>query len=101
MKNIIFLLAGLIFFTSCNRKKTADKSEVFYTCSMDPQVVSDRPGKCPICGMFLTPVKKSSVTNTDDIVLSEQQVQLGNIHTDTIREGNIETTMELNSFSFT
>lgn len=26
-----------------------------YTCKMHPQVVSDQPGKCPICGMKLVP----------------------------------------------
>lgn len=57
---------------------------LYYTCSMDPQVKEDKPGKCPICKMELTPVKKSSNQNTDEIELSEQQIQLGNIHTDTI-----------------
>lgn len=28
----------------------------YYTCSMHPQVHADHPGKCPICGMPLTPV---------------------------------------------
>ena len=26
-----------------------------YTCPMDPQVISDQPGACPICGMALEP----------------------------------------------
>jgi RND family efflux transporter MFP subunit len=29
-----------------------------YTCGMHPQVVQDRPGNCPICGMKLTPIRK-------------------------------------------
>ena len=33
------------------------KSETIYTCPMDPQIVQDHPGKCPICGMDL--VKKT------------------------------------------
>jgi Cu+-exporting ATPase len=30
--------------------------KVLYTCPMHPQVVRDRPGPCPICGMALEPV---------------------------------------------
>lgn len=29
-----------------------------YTCPMHPQVVQDEPGKCPICGMGLVPMRK-------------------------------------------
>lgn len=28
----------------------------FYTCPMDPDVISDKPGECPKCGMDLTPM---------------------------------------------
>src|SRR5688572_7250465 len=27
-----------------------------YTCPMHPQIVRDRPGSCPLCGMALEPV---------------------------------------------
>jgi Cu+-exporting ATPase len=27
-----------------------------YTCPMHPQIIRDRPGSCPICGMALEPV---------------------------------------------
>src|SRR6267142_699622 len=29
-----------------------------YTCPMHSQIVRDGPGKCPICGMNLVPIKK-------------------------------------------
>lgn len=28
-----------------------------YTCSMHPEVISDKPGKCPKCGMELIEIK--------------------------------------------
>ncbi|MFY7840461.1 MAG: heavy metal-binding domain-containing protein, partial [Lacibacter sp.] len=62
---------------------------MYYTCSMDPQVIEHKPGKCPICKMDLTPVKKSNGEKKDEIQLSDQQIQLGNIQTDTIRSGTI------------
>ena len=33
---------------------------ILYTCSMDPQIKEDKPGKCPICHMTLTPIKKNN-----------------------------------------
>ena len=35
----------------------------YYTCSMDPQVVSDKVGECPICGMNLE-MQTKLATNT-------------------------------------
>ena len=40
---------------------TPDQSEQpaakqLYTCPMHPDVISDKPGKCPKCGMNLVPV---------------------------------------------
>jgi membrane fusion protein, copper/silver efflux system len=85
----------LILLVSCQGKKEAKDKDVFYTCSMDPQIVSDKPGNCPICGMRLIAVKKSSNTNTDEIELSAQQIHLGNIRTDTISESAIGNTIQL------
>jgi Cu+-exporting ATPase len=31
-----------------------------YTCPMHPEVISDRPGACPICGMGLEPIAPSA-----------------------------------------
>ncbi|HET6991252.1 MAG TPA: heavy metal-binding domain-containing protein [Bacteroidia bacterium] len=34
------------------------KGTTFYQCEMHPQVTSDKPGKCPKCGMDLQKVEK-------------------------------------------
>lgn len=37
-------------------------STVKYTCRMHPEVISDKPGKCPKCGMQLVEVKSTTTT---------------------------------------
>jgi hypothetical protein len=55
------ILAGGLLFTGC--KSSASEPEkgsastqvqgAEYTCPMHPEVLSNRPGKCPQCGMNL------------------------------------------------
>jgi Cu(I)/Ag(I) efflux system membrane fusion protein len=81
----------LLVLVACqNQVETPQDPNIYYTCSMDPQVVAYKPGTCPICKMDLTPVKKKTGENKDEIELSDQQIQLGNIQTDTIRNGTID-----------
>lgn len=80
----------ILLGASCKSKKEVVKDpDTYYTCSMDPQVVEYKPGKCPICHMELTLVKKNNAENKDEILLSAEQIQLGNIQTDTLRTGTI------------
>jgi Cu(I)/Ag(I) efflux system membrane fusion protein len=63
---------------------------------MDPQVVESKPGKCPICHMELTAVKKSAQQeNNNELQLSPEQMQLGNIQVDTIRKEFVENQITL------
>jgi len=96
MRHFIFLLT-ILFLAGCKDKKITveKKQDIYYTCSMDPQVIEYKPGKCPICHMELTQVKKTNGEDKDEIHLSEQQIQLGNIQTDTIRDGSIENQIVL------
>ena len=49
------------FFLSGNNKKRGKLAVagVKYTCPMDPEIISDKPGACPICGMALEPMTPS------------------------------------------
>lgn len=90
MRYILLLSTFFLFLLSCKSKKEIPKdTDTYYTCSMHPQVRESKPGKCPICHMELTMVKKSNEVKQDELQLNEQQIQLGNIQTDTIRSGTI------------
>jgi Cu(I)/Ag(I) efflux system membrane fusion protein len=56
---------SLLTLTACSRSAsktdTSDGTVAYYTCTMHPFVRSQDPkGKCPVCGMNLVPVLKSS-----------------------------------------
>jgi Cu(I)/Ag(I) efflux system membrane fusion protein len=91
IKTISFLFIVFALLVACNSKNKEDHSAhqsdegVYYTCSMDPQVKEDKPGKCPICHMDLTPMKKDN-SASNEIMLSDQQIKLGNINVQTISE---------------
>jgi len=45
--------------SGCGQGEPAtQKEQQLYTCGMHPQVIQNKPGKCPICGMNLTPIRK-------------------------------------------
>lgn len=95
MKKNIFLFLIVLFFGYCAPKEEKTNSDVYYTCSMDPQVVETKPGNCPICKMPLTPVKKDHSSQEGGLHLSDQQIQLGNIKTDILTEHELGDEMNL------
>lgn len=84
MKPLIAIACFILLFSACKNSNKTDHS-VYYTCSMHPQVMQDKPGNCPICGMKLVQATKTSSPDNDGVQLNEQQMKLGNILTDTIR----------------
>lgn len=66
---IIFFLGlaigalGLYLYTakqSPSPLTTTGETQQLYSCGMHPEVISDKPGNCPICGMKLTPLQRVS-----------------------------------------
>jgi len=98
---VLVMLCGALlatfFISSCKEQKkeavtTVDK-DVYYTCSMHPQVHEDHPGNCPICGMKLIAVRKTNMgmnaNNAMQVHLTPEQIRLGNIQTDTVGKESI------------
>lgn len=90
---IMILIAGAywVFTTFIQTNKEESSQKEIYTCPMHPQIVQDRPGQCPICGMDL--VKKSELSeeetsdhdlgdvNVNTVKLSPSQQVLANVQT--------------------
>ena len=60
-----FFIAVLALLFSGNDWAFAQQQmdSVYYTCSMHPEIQSNKPGKCPKCGMDLIQNKSSSPEN--------------------------------------
>ena len=56
---LVFLSLGFAFAQTNN---AVTKAQVTYTCSMHPEITSNKPGTCPKCGMDL--IQKASVQYT-------------------------------------
>jgi len=85
------LFIGWIFFHSPARKEVKHDNFVeegqstIWTCAMHPQIRMSKPGKCPICGMELIPLKK----NTDSVAqgaihLTHEAAQMANVLTSVV-----------------
>lgn len=99
-KYTLFLLAGLLlgWFIFGRGEAThqhehehgevaahTEEEKTVWTCAMHPQIKQDKPGKCPICGMDLTPMKSSSgageVIDEKAIQLSPEAMALAHVET--------------------
>ena len=84
-KYLLPCFLSLTFFVigiSCKQKESkTDTHEIsegkqLYTCSMHPQIIRDKPGKCPICGMDL--IKKEDNAQKINNIQLEDLLQPAN-----------------------
>jgi Cu(I)/Ag(I) efflux system membrane fusion protein len=71
---------------------TGESETQLWTCSMHPQIKMDKPGKCPICGMDLIPLKTTATGDAaiapDAIQMSKEAIALANIQTTIVSKQN-------------
>lgn len=74
------------FATKSENHSGHEQQAVVYTCSMHPEIIRDKPGNCPICGMTL--VKKVTNNHTEENSSIETVLK----PTDNFIVGNYQTT---------
>lgn len=74
------------------------ESKELYTCSMHPQIIRDKPGTCPICGMNL--IKKEDnaqkITNIqlEDLIKPTNEFVISTVPVTTIKKSSEEISIE-------
>lgn len=89
----MFLLLGCAEEQGETSASTAAAAKT-YTCPMHPQVLQDKQGTCPVCGMDLVLFEKSAAV--EGLQLNERQRALANISTMAIETGAETSARQLN-----
>jgi Cu(I)/Ag(I) efflux system membrane fusion protein len=90
-------LAPVVLLAACKdagKKQVGDEKMQTYTCSMHPQIVQNKPGTCPICGMDLVPFDKNNKEMS--LTLGASQIALANISTMVVGAGALSNFRQLN-----
>ncbi len=87
-------LSILILVTNACSQKKDHSSHIQFTCPMHPEIISDKPGTCPICFMDL--VKVRTADDDGSLVLNENQIKLANISTAPVAKKEMEIITILN-----
>ncbi len=94
----------IVAFTSCKQKKSethaheVSEGKQLYTCSMHPQIIRDKPGKCPICSMDLIKKEENAKKITDiqleDLLRPTNEFVISSVPVTTIKLSREEITIE-------
>lgn len=85
------LWVACVLFTGCGKSaasKPAERKVLYYQSAMHPWVKSDKPGRCTVCGMQLTPIYEGEsgvASDADIITLSETSIRVLNVQTTEVK----------------
>ncbi len=66
-----------------------------WTCAMHPQIRSNKPGKCPICGMELVPVQAQASGGLRTLTVTPEARALMNVETVPVEREYVETEVRM------
>ena len=99
---LVILIVGFAIYyfatKSGNNSENLAQNEL-YTCSMHPQIIRDKPGNCPICGMAL--VKKTiqnqviDSNSIDELLRPTDNFIVGKYKTTTAKDSTISSEINL------
>jgi Cu(I)/Ag(I) efflux system membrane fusion protein len=102
MKAIIILFTSFTLFMACSGDHATDSHKHDYTatvdkytCPMHPQVISEKAGTCPVCGMDLVKKDTTKVGN-NELMLSDIQMRLANITSKKVTKESVGQSLIVN-----
>ncbi|MBU4485490.1 MAG: efflux RND transporter periplasmic adaptor subunit [Candidatus Delongbacteria bacterium] len=112
ISSIVFVAVGLflgrmMFGNTAGNKNEAAKQvqtvqneNIYWTCSMHPQIHSSEEGDCPLCGMDLIPVENGVNSLPDNqIMIGSDEINNAGIKTIKVSERKISKTVSLQGYS--
>ena len=99
---LVFIANSCMNKTESNPDHQTDVAKEVYTCPMHPEIIRDKPGNCPICGMRLvkkeTGGKKMTDIKLESLLKSTNEFVLSSIPVTTIQKK--EEQIEIESLGY-
>lgn len=85
--------------TAPSAKSGGERKALYYQSAMHPWIKSDKPGRCTICGMELTPVYEGDAgfdaAGGEIVQLTQNMIQVMNVETSEVSERPITKTLRV------